>query len=181
MLSLALLFLAMRFALARLRRAFPRLRWLLLAMLVIYAWMTPGQYLWSGWLAPTREGLYLGSEQILRILAVIASLQLLLQNLSRGELFAGLFALARPLDWFGMSRERVAVRLVLTMEMTETLLEEKMSFRRLLRELDQADGQAPRIVYLTIIPWSIWQRCLLVLFVCLMGLSFWLGRHGAWL
>jgi len=179
--SLALLLVAMHFAAARLRRAFPRLRWLLLAMLAVYAWATPGQYLWSGWLAPTREGLQLGFEQILRMLAVIASLQLLLQSQSRDALFAGLFALARPLDWLGISRERIAIRLALTMEMTEALLEEQLSFHRLLRELEQADAQAPRVVCLTVFPWSTGQRCLLALLVFLMAVSFWLGRHGAWL
>jgi energy-coupling factor transporter transmembrane protein EcfT len=179
--SSVLLVLALRFARLRLLRALPRLRWLLLAMLLVYAWATPGQYLWAGMLAPTREGLLLGGEQVLRIITVIASLQVLLQSMSRGELFAGLYALARPLEWFGLSRERLAVRLALTIEMTEVLLQEKMSFRRLLQELQQDTPLSARTVHLQVVIWTQNQKSLLVTLLALIVLSFWLGRHGAWL
>lgn len=180
-LSLFLLLVAARFARARLERALPRLRWLLLAMLLVYAWATPGQYLWSGWLAPTQEGLWLGCEQSLRIVAVIASLQLLLVSMTRDQLLAGLYALAKPLDWLCLSRERLAIRLALTIEMTESLLEEKMSFRRLLQELDRDVPQESRLVNLQHCPWSKRQQALLILLLMMIVLSFWLGRHGAWL
>src|SRR5574340_209569 len=44
---------------ATLRRLVRRIRFLLLAILILFAWMTPGQAVFSSWtmLGPTREGL----------------------------------------------------------------------------------------------------------------------------
>ncbi len=180
--SLIFTWAAIRFARARLLRALPRLRWLLLAMVLVYAWATPGRYLWSAWFAPTWEGLWLGLEQSLRIVAVIASLQVLLATMTRGQLLAGLFSLAKPLTWVRLSRERLAIRLALTIEMTESLLEEKMSFSHLLKELDRDEVPlSARPVLLPHYSWSKPQQALLILLLLMMVLSFWLGRHGAWL
>lgn len=180
--SALLLILSLFLARARLARALPRLRWLVLAIVAVFGWTTPGRYFWSGWLSPTHEGLWLGCEQTLRLLGVVASLQVLLTFTHRDALFAGLYSLARPFDWIGVSRERVAVRLALTIEMTESLLEKKMHFRHLLDELERADEvAADRSVALALIRWTPFQRLLLLVCLFLIGFSFWLGRHGAWL
>ncbi|MBF0271360.1 MAG: hypothetical protein HQL98_04660 [Magnetococcales bacterium] len=50
------------------------LRWLLLALLLVHGWMTPGEFLWASWPFVTREGLMAGVHQALRlmILALLA-------------------------------------------------------------------------------------------------------------
>ncbi len=101
-----------------------RTRWILLSLLVIYAYATPGEALlpllgnWS----PVREGLQDGAAQLLKLLAALASVAILLQKLSRAELIAGLYSLFAPLKFLGISRERCAIRLALTLHYAEVAM-----------------------------------------------------------
>jgi energy-coupling factor transporter transmembrane protein EcfT len=97
---------------------FRRLRWLLISLLVVYGWFTPGVALWPalGVAAPTQEGL---SEGLLRggaLLLIALAAQLLMLATPRPQLLAALYWLARPLRSIGVSRERLAIRLALTLE-----------------------------------------------------------------
>lgn len=162
-------------------RALPRMRWLLIALGAIYAWTTPGEYVWSGWLAPTYEGINLGMAQITRLVVIAASLQLLLTNMSRASIFAGLHTLAYPLEWLGVSRDRIALRLTLTLEMMEKLLETRQSLKHLMHELQQPmDAHAERVVLLSVLPLSLIQQGLLLAQLLGVASMFWLGRFGAW-
>lgn len=95
-----------------------RLRWLLISLLVVYGWFTPGIALWPslGAVTPTWEGL---SEGLLRggsLLLIALAAQLLMLATPRPQLLAALYWLAWPLRVIGVSRERLAVRLALTLE-----------------------------------------------------------------
>ena len=97
---------------------FRRLRWLLISLLLVYGWFTPGVAQWPalGAVSPTREGL---SEGLLRgasLLLIALAAQLLMLATPRPQLLAALYWLARPLRIIGVSRERLAVRLSLTLE-----------------------------------------------------------------
>ncbi|KPC52751.1 hypothetical protein WG78_12925 [Amantichitinum ursilacus] len=130
----------------RMARMLRRVRILLLAILIVYGYSTPGLYLWSGWGAPTREGLMAGGVQALRLLAVLSALQWLLRGMDRNRLFAGLYILAAPLRALGINRERWALRLALTMDQAEALLAERQDWRGLWRQLsalDQLAADAP--------------------------------------
>lgn len=97
-----------------------RLRWLWLSIAVIYFWFTPGTTLvpvsaaWADWV-PTTEGIVLGSSRLLALALMVIMAGLLLQLTSREQLFAALHWLAAPLALFGVARERVAVRVALTL------------------------------------------------------------------
>ena len=101
-----------------------RTRWILLSLLLIYAWSTPGQALLDGLgvFSPTREGLIDGTQQLTRLLAALAALAILLDRLHRQHLIAGLYTLFAPLQWLGLSRERFAVRLALTLHYAEVAM-----------------------------------------------------------
>lgn len=101
-----------------------RTRWILLSVLTIYAISTPGQPLLDmpGILVPTYEGLADGILQLMRLLAALAALAILLDSLSRKQLIAGLYTMFAPLQWVGVSRERLAVRLALTLHYAEAVL-----------------------------------------------------------
>lgn len=170
---------ALLFARTRFLRALPRLRWLLLAMGAVYGWTTPGQYLWSGWFSPTYEGLWLGGAQIARLFAVMASLQILLTKMDRPAIFAGLHVLAGPFDWLGLSRNRMALRLTLTLEMMENLLEERRPFRHLMHEL-QETHHAERRVALPVNAMSPVQRLFLLGVLGSIVLTLWFGGFGLW-
>lgn len=112
-----------------LRRLLRRSRWLLLTLCAVFIWMTPGTPLL---LLPgaSREGLHLAIEHGARLLLALASLALVLQALTAVELVAGMHALLSPLRWLGISPDRMAVRLMLTLEAVESIRDETASLRQ---------------------------------------------------
>ena len=109
------------FAAPKLAQLLRRTRWILLSLLVIYAYATPGQAalpMLGDW-SPVREGLQDGTAQLLKLLVALASLAILLEKLPRLQLIAGLYSLFAPLKFLGVSRERCAIRLALTLHYAE--------------------------------------------------------------
>lgn len=123
-LTVVLLMLALKLCTAQLLGLLRRTRWILLSLLLIYAYTTPGVALWGGLgsVSPTREGLLDGLLQLGRLLSVLSGLAILLVLLPQEHLISGLYTLAYPLCWFGLSRERIAVRLALTLEYAESAM-----------------------------------------------------------
>lgn len=105
-------------------RLLRRTRWIMLTLLILYAYVTPGAGVWPQWgiWSPTREGLLDGAYQLMRLLSVLAGLALLLTMLHRERLMAGLYVLLHPLGWLGVPRERIAVRLAITLDLAETTM-----------------------------------------------------------
>jgi energy-coupling factor transport system permease protein len=104
-----------------------RTRWILFSLLLIYAFSTPGAALWSWEYAPTREGLADGLTQLARLVCVLAGLSILLTLLSRERLVGGLYSLFYPVRCIGLSRERIAVRLALTLHYAESSMRDTAS------------------------------------------------------
>lgn len=106
-----------------------RTRWIAFSLLLIYAYATPGVAVWEslGGLSPTREGLLDGALQLGRLLCALAGLAVLLTSLSLERLIGGLYSLAYPLRFIGLSRERFAVRLALTLEYAEAAMRDTAS------------------------------------------------------
>jgi energy-coupling factor transporter transmembrane protein EcfT len=147
---LAAMFISSRKFLKLLRRT----RWIMLSLLVIYAYTTPGQPLFDalGVFSPGREGLSEGVMQLARLLAAIAGLAILLDRLHRQQLIAGLYFLLAPLQLFGMSRERVAVRLALTLQYAEVAMLHKTgtwqdNLRNLFEPHDASGGHIELSLY----------------------------------
>lgn len=95
-----------------------RSRWLLLILVFLFGWMTPGtpiEYLPGA----SREGLQLGAEQAARLLTALSSLALMLKALTMVDLVVGMRALFAPLALAGIDRDRIAVRVALTLETVE--------------------------------------------------------------
>ena len=103
-----------------------RTRWIMVSLLVIYAFLTPGEPLWSlpYFPNPTQEGLLDGLMQLGRLVCMLAGLSILLTSLSQDGLISGLYILSYPLRYIGVSRERAAVRLALTLRYAETAMQE---------------------------------------------------------
>lgn len=95
-----------------------RVRWLLMSVVILFLWMTPGVFLTGvgGDLGVTIEGALAALEHVSRLLAVIALLALLLSRMSHGEIVSGLYTLLAPLGVLGVNRRSMAVRLMLTLE-----------------------------------------------------------------
>ena len=84
-----------------------RVRWLLLSILLIYVWMPIGTFTDSLWLA---------SQRIALLLVMLFALQALVLNMSRDNIVQGLYVALMPLSVFGLSRQRMVLRLVLTLD-----------------------------------------------------------------
>jgi energy-coupling factor transporter transmembrane protein EcfT len=128
-LSAVLSALALRLCARQLLSLLRRTRWILFSLLLIYAYTTPGTSWWPqlGVVSPTREGLLDGLLQLGRLLSVLSGLAILLELLPQELLISGLYTLAYPLRWLGLSRERIAVRLALTLEYAESAMRDTAS------------------------------------------------------
>ncbi len=106
---------------ARTWRLVRRIRVLLVAITVLFAWFTPGEAALLDWprLGPTREGLALAALHAARLLAVVCAVGILLERLPLARLVGGLYALARPLRGVGVAPERLALRLLLVLRYVE--------------------------------------------------------------
>jgi energy-coupling factor transport system permease protein len=116
--SLGLGLAALVAASAHLRLLLRRSRWLMLTMVVMFGWFTPGTPL-APIAGASQEGLLLGAESLARLVIALSAVALLLNALSPAELVAGMRSLLAPLALLGISRDRIAVRLALTLEEVE--------------------------------------------------------------
>ncbi len=130
-----------------------RTRWIMLSLLLIYAYSTPGQPLLSvlGMFSPSREGLGDGVLQLTRLVVALAGLAILLERLHRQKLIAGLYTLLAPLQLIGVSRERVAVRLALTLHYAEVaMVRESHTWQDNLRSLFEPHEETGKQMELTL-------------------------------
>lgn len=113
---------ALLFARVRGLRLLRRIRVLLLAIVVLFAWFTPGEALLLDWprLGPSREGSVLALVHGARLVAVVCAVALLLEHLPLARLIGGLYALSRPLRLIGVPPERLALRLLLVLRYVDT-------------------------------------------------------------
>jgi energy-coupling factor transport system permease protein len=135
-----------------------RTRWIMLSLLLIYAYSTPGQPLLDGlgMLSPSNEGLSDGVLQLTRLLAALAGLAVLLDRLHRLQLIAGLYTLLAPLQLIGVSRERVAVRLALTLHYAEVaMLRETHTWQDNLRNLFEPHDEESKQIELPLYRFAI--------------------------
>jgi energy-coupling factor transporter transmembrane protein EcfT len=115
---------ALVFPASRLLSLMRRSRWIMFSLLLIYAYTTQGTpvFVQMAAFSPTSEGLQQGLLQLARLISVLASLSILLSLMDQQKLVSGLYTLAYPLHFIGLSRERIAVRLALTLQYAETAM-----------------------------------------------------------
>jgi energy-coupling factor transporter transmembrane protein EcfT len=135
-----------------------RTRWILFSLLLIYAFTTPGTALLAqlGIMSPTREGLLDGLLQLGKLVSVLSGLAILLALLTQTQLISGLYSLAYPLRWFGLSRERIAVRLALTLEYAESAMRDTASdWRSSIRDAMQPSTEGAKHIELRLQPFRV--------------------------
>jgi hypothetical protein len=115
---------ALGVAASRLYTLLRRTRWVMISLLAIYGYVTPGAAIWAaaGTLSPTLQGVGDGALQLARLVFALAGLSIVLGLLDQRALMGGIYALTYPVRWLGMSRERIAVRLALTLNYAETAM-----------------------------------------------------------
>lgn len=153
-----------------------RTRWIMLSLWLIYAYSTPGQALSEqlGMFSPSLEGLLDGGLQLMRLLVALAGLAILLDRLHRQQLMAGLYALFAPLQYLGLSRERLAVRLALTLHYAEVaMLRETRTWQDVLRSLFEPHGEVSQSMELPVFRFTAYDALLSVG----AGALIWLGMQ----
>jgi len=103
-------------AVARLRNGITRLRWLLLAIFVLYAGFTPGTPVVEAAPGISREGLLEGLRRALVLIDLLVMVYLLLAVTPIHELVAAIHTLVRPLKPLGIDPQRVGLRLALALD-----------------------------------------------------------------
>ncbi|GAB4120323.1 MAG: hypothetical protein Fur0026_11300 [Sideroxydans sp.] len=175
-LCVLLLAIALRLCRQQLLKLLKRTRWIMFSLLLIYAYSTPGIALIAAWgiYAPTLEGLTDGAVQLGRLLAMLSGLAILLSLLTRTQFICGIHALAYPVRWIGISRERAAVRLALTLQyaeptMGDTAADWRGTIRNALCRPKMAAGQIE-------LPRQPLRRIDVMLLVLSLALMVWGGR-----
>jgi energy-coupling factor transport system permease protein len=94
-----------------------RLRWLLVAILLVYGWWTPGELVWPALerFSPSLQGIGYGLVRIVALICIVSAVHYLLQVTKRGQLLSALLLLTAPF-LSPLVRERFAVRVLLTLE-----------------------------------------------------------------
>lgn len=142
---------ALLMAAGKLRQLLRRTRWIMLSLLVIYAWTTPGIPLIESLpaLSPTTDGIQDGALQLGRLFCALAALAILLTRLDTEQLISGLYGLCRPLGFFGLARDRLAVRLALTLHYAESaMLNRESGWRASLERMLEPVEVAPGVIEL---------------------------------
>lgn len=95
-----------------------RLRWLLLSIALLYAFMLPGEALVPGWerAAPSRQGLVEGLLRCWMLWLMAGAARWLMAVTPREHLMGALYWITRPLQVLGVDAARFCLRLVLTLE-----------------------------------------------------------------
>lgn len=130
----------------RARRLLKRVRILMLVLVILFAFFTPGEALIPsvGQAGPTLEGVALAAQHITRLAVVAMLVAILLARTGEQALVAGLMVLAAPLKPLGLSVERLAVRILLVFRYVE--MPPAGGWRALLDEPGDAAPAEPLLV-----------------------------------
>lgn len=109
-----------------------RMRWLWLSIVLIMAFNTPGEVLafWTWYGAPTYEGLQQGGLQIARLALMLVLIALMTCALSMEQLLSAFYLLSKPLRYLGLSPQRLAIRLCLTIQYIHTHMKKRPDTRQ---------------------------------------------------
>ncbi|MDR1935239.1 MAG: energy-coupling factor transporter transmembrane protein EcfT [Candidatus Accumulibacter sp.] len=98
-----------------------RARWLLVSLLLVFAWGVAGEPLWDANWAPTREGIEEALKHLGRLFLVLIVVAAFLEFMPLAELLAATHVLLKPFRRLGMDSDRGMVRLMLALRYVENL------------------------------------------------------------
>lgn len=167
--GLVVLIAAVRLAYARTIQLLRRVRFLMVVLVVLFAFFTPGEVLIPliGKASPTLEGGMLALNHGVRLVVVVMLVAVLLERTSENMLVSGLVALVRPFAWCGLSVERFAVRLLLVFRYVESPPEG--GWRALIDVGADVAPQDALTVTRSVMGWQDWLCLVGVLAVTLVG------------
>ena len=147
-----------------------RMRWLLLAAWLVFAYNTPGESYAGWWWAPTYEGMGEANLHMWRIVVLLLGLKRCLLGLGKGGLQAGLWSILAPLREWGIPVRSLVVRLALVLENVD--LSKGQDWRDLLLVSDAPSRQ--ETVCIELAPWCLTDLLLVALaWVFCLGVWLW--------
>ena len=127
------------------------LRYFFVSIVVLYFWFTPGERIALGigpadalWL-PTYEGVLEGVLRIAVLVCIVLAVNVLNATTARSELVPAIAGLAAPLRWLRFDPQRLAIRMVLTMEKVANLREPLTTLRRTLPATRRGESLLKRL------------------------------------
>lgn len=102
-------------------RALQQLKWLFIALGVLYLGFTPGEPMFANLDRPSWQGVSEGGHRTLVLITLLLAVHWLVRPLPAEKLAAGFVWLATPLSALGLRTERFAVRLALTLQQVAEL------------------------------------------------------------
>ncbi|MBL8396992.1 MAG: hypothetical protein JNL84_02440 [Candidatus Accumulibacter sp.] len=96
-------------------RLIGRTRWLLLSLMLIFAWGGVGEPLWSGPFAPTRQGVDDALTHLGHLLLAFGGVAIMRATTTLGEMMTAVYQLSKPLRYLGIDPERGPIRLWLVL------------------------------------------------------------------
>ncbi len=156
-----------------------RMGWLLLSLMAVMAWTTPGDALFDARWAPTRQGLAAGATQAARLLCAVLAVRAIIAASPRPALLGAFYQAFRPLSRLGFPADTLAVRLWLTLDAVDAL--GRVPFRSLWARLGRALDQdvavsGPDRVELLLCKWRTREWC--VVAVCVLVSGWTIARWG---
>lgn len=135
-------------------RMLRRMRWFFLSIALVYLLFTPGRLLFSAWpWGPTLEGLAGGGQRIASLVLIVFAVNLLLRTTLRPALISAILWCLIPLAWVGLPRERLAVRIALTLDAVDSV---QVIYRHQSRD-DECDGEPPADIRPTSLKARLWR------------------------
>ena len=124
-----------------------RLRYFFLVLVSVYGFSTPGQPLLHLPMigGVTSAGIIEGSERVLALMMIVATVHWLIESTSRDALAAALYWLLTPLGCLGLRADRFVLRLVLTLERIEAMLEHTRGARPSTGDRESREGLMDRV------------------------------------
>jgi hypothetical protein len=101
-----------------------RLKWFYISIFVLFSFFTPDNITvestsyFNGWL---NSGLYFSLTKIIALILIVVAVIVFIVSIPRKKLISSLIYLSKPLELFGFSSERFAVRLYLVIDFVEEL------------------------------------------------------------
>ncbi|MCI0400108.1 MAG: energy-coupling factor transporter transmembrane protein EcfT [Gammaproteobacteria bacterium] len=92
-----------------------RMRWLFLAVVAIYLWLPSGVTFEAVGQSSVENGLMQGLRRASALALLVIAVNLLCKTTTREQLLGGVYWLATPIGYFGIPRERLALRLALAL------------------------------------------------------------------
>jgi energy-coupling factor transporter transmembrane protein EcfT len=101
-----------------------RLKWLFIALLAVHSLLTPGEPLWSGFMALSREGAVAGFLYCIRLVLMVSLAWVLIKTTTHLQIVVGIKALLGFLEKWGVPLERGLSLLAYTLGRIPHLIQE---------------------------------------------------------